>query len=58
MGRNRPKPTTRIRAREEIAEVAEITEQEAEIAELPRGSRNQLTIKEGGETRKRTRGKP
>ncbi|KAF3486501.1 hypothetical protein F2Q69_00054485 [Brassica cretica] len=41
-----PDPVARIRARERVTEVAEIVQQEAEIAELPQRSRSQLTIKE------------
>ncbi|KAF3563581.1 hypothetical protein DY000_02014254 [Brassica cretica] len=35
-----PEPVARTRAREGVAEVAEIVQQEADIAELPRRSRN------------------
>ncbi|KAF2536614.1 hypothetical protein F2Q70_00004669 [Brassica cretica] len=45
MGLKGPEPIARIRAREGVAEVAEIVQQEAEIAELPQRSRSQLTIK-------------
>ncbi|KAF3512890.1 hypothetical protein F2Q69_00006868 [Brassica cretica] len=50
-----PEPVARIRAREEVAEVAEIVQQEAEITELPQRSRSQLTIKEKEWKHKRTR---
>ncbi|KAF3553072.1 hypothetical protein F2Q69_00013002 [Brassica cretica] len=46
MGLKGPEPVARIRAREGVAEVAKIVQQEAEIAELPQRSRNRLTIKE------------
>ncbi|KAF2555960.1 hypothetical protein F2Q68_00016821 [Brassica cretica] len=45
MGLKGPEPVERIRAREGVAEVAEIVQQEAEIAELPQRSRSQRTIK-------------
>ncbi|KAG5384438.1 hypothetical protein IGI04_035908 [Brassica rapa subsp. trilocularis] len=47
MGRDMPRPTTRIKLEEEVAEVAM-------IAELAQRSRSRLAIKEGEETRKRT----
>ncbi|KAF3538438.1 hypothetical protein F2Q69_00018215 [Brassica cretica] len=50
MGLERPEPITRTLAREGVAKITEIVEQEAEIAELPRRSRSRLTIKEEGET--------
>ena len=46
MGLKGPEPVARIRAREGVAEVAEIVQQEAEITELPQRSRSRLTIKE------------
>ncbi|KAF2569731.1 hypothetical protein F2Q68_00025597 [Brassica cretica] len=49
------RPTTRIELEEGVAEVAMIAQQEAEIAELARRSRSRLAIKEGEESRKRTR---
>ncbi|KAF3566106.1 hypothetical protein DY000_02010874 [Brassica cretica] len=52
------KPTTRIRVREGVTEVAEIVQQEAEIAELPQRSRSRLTIKEDEWKLMDTRGKP
>ncbi|KAF2553765.1 hypothetical protein F2Q68_00035288 [Brassica cretica] len=50
-----PEPVARIRAREEFAEVAEIVQQEAEIAELLQRSRSRLTIKEEEWKQRRTR---
>ncbi|KAF2579194.1 hypothetical protein F2Q68_00005033 [Brassica cretica] len=38
MGLKGPEPVARIRAREGVAEVAEIVQQEAEIAELPQSA--------------------
>ena len=52
MGRDMPRPTTDLE--EEVAEVAMIVQQEAEIAELARRFRSRLAIKEGEETKKRT----
>ncbi|KAF3567316.1 hypothetical protein DY000_02018916 [Brassica cretica] len=46
MGLKGPESVARIRAREGVAEVAEIVQQEVEIVELPQRSRSQLTIKE------------
>ncbi|KAF2581039.1 hypothetical protein F2Q68_00005565 [Brassica cretica] len=50
-----PKPVARIRAREGVAEVVEIVQQEAEIAELPQRSRSRLTIKEDEWKQRKTR---
>ncbi|KAF3601196.1 hypothetical protein F2Q69_00035125 [Brassica cretica] len=55
MGRDTPRPTTRIELEEGVTEVAMIAQQEAEIAELARRSRSRLATKEGEETRRRTR---
>ncbi|KAF2553308.1 hypothetical protein F2Q68_00035937 [Brassica cretica] len=55
MGLKGPVPVARIRAREGVAEVAEIVQQEAEIAELPQRSRSRLTIKEEEWKQRRTR---
>ncbi|KAF3530265.1 hypothetical protein DY000_02039683 [Brassica cretica] len=55
MGRDTPRPTTRIELEEGVTEVAMIVQQEAEIAELARRSRSRLATKEGEETRRRTR---
>ncbi|KAF2601691.1 hypothetical protein F2Q70_00027099 [Brassica cretica] len=55
MGLKGPEPVARIRAREGVAEVAEIVQQEAEIAELPQRSRSRLTIKEEEWKQRRTR---
>ncbi|KAF3521790.1 hypothetical protein F2Q69_00046369 [Brassica cretica] len=50
-----PEPVARIRAREGVAEVAEIVQQEAEIAELPQRFRSRHTIKEEEWKQRRTR---
>ena len=55
MGRDMPRPTTRIKLEKGATKIAQ---QEAEIAELPRRSRSRFAIKEGEETRKMTRSKP
>ncbi|KAF3507716.1 hypothetical protein F2Q69_00009111 [Brassica cretica] len=55
MGLKGPEPVARIRAREGVAEVAEIVQQEDEIAELPQRSRSRLTIKEEEWKQRRTR---
>ncbi|KAF3510172.1 hypothetical protein F2Q69_00007850 [Brassica cretica] len=54
MGLKGPQPVARIRAREGVAEVAEIVQQEAEIAGLPQRSRSRLTIKEEEWKQRRT----
>ncbi|KAF2601155.1 hypothetical protein F2Q70_00026542 [Brassica cretica] len=54
MGLKGPEPVARIRAREGVAEVAEIVQQEAEIAEQPLRSRSRLTIKEEEWKQRRT----
>nr|VDC70968.1 unnamed protein product [Brassica rapa] len=53
--RHGPRLTTRIELEEGVIEVAMIAQQEAEIAELARRSQSRLAIKEGEETRSRTR---
>ncbi|KAF3563165.1 hypothetical protein DY000_02015524 [Brassica cretica] len=55
MGLKGPEPIARIQAREGVVEVAEIAQQEAEIAELPQRSRSQFTIKEEKWKQKRRR---
>ncbi|KAF2532113.1 hypothetical protein F2Q70_00030913 [Brassica cretica] len=55
MGLKGPEPVARVQAREGVAEVAEIVQQKAEIAELPQRSRSQLTIKEEEWKQKMTR---
>ncbi|KAF3583272.1 hypothetical protein F2Q69_00028397 [Brassica cretica] len=54
MGLKGPEPVARIRAREGVAQVEKIVQQEAEIAELPQKSRSRLTIKEEEWKQKRT----
>ena len=55
MGRDMPRPTTRIKLEEGATEVAMIAQQETEIAKLAWRSWSRLAIKEGEETRRRTR---
>ncbi|KAF2552007.1 hypothetical protein F2Q68_00035307 [Brassica cretica] len=52
MGLNGTEPVARIRAQEGVAE---IVQQEAEIAELPQRSRSRLTTKEEEWKQRRTR---
>ncbi|KAF3485140.1 hypothetical protein F2Q69_00055478 [Brassica cretica] len=58
MGLKGPEPVARLRAQEGVAEVVEIVQQEAVIAELPQRSRSRLTIKEEEWKQRRTHSKP